>query len=243
MSRFAILVGLVLSTPLAQARQDAIFALIVTNNRSLGQQRPDLQYADDDGARFHSLFSMVTPGDRVQLLTRFDAGSGRLFPHLAARVRPPTRRSLNQALERVANRVKQARAAGDRTIFYFVFAGHGHVKRGKGYLELQDGALGPDELEREVLGRVKAELVHLVLDSCNSFFVINPRKPGGRRWATPRDMTRGFSKRFPHVGVVLSTSAAGEVYEWSEIQSGIFSHEVRSGLSGVADINRDGRVT
>jgi hypothetical protein len=43
--------------------------------------------------------------------------------------------------------------------------------------------------------------------------------------------------------VFLSTSADGEAFEWSEIQSGIFSHVVRSGLLGGADANGDGQVS
>jgi len=227
----------------ALAARDEIFALVVTNNRSLGRKRPDLQYADDDGARYHTLFRTVAPRENVILLTRFDAASRRLYPALSEEVKPPTRKEVSRALDRIGRRVSAARRKGRRTTFYFVFAGHGHVRKGKGFLELSDGRFGPDDVERRVLGRVKAHVVHLLLDSCNSFFVINPRRPGGKRWATPWDMTIGFSKRFPHVGVVLSTSAAGEVYEWSEIQSGIFSHEVRSGLSGAADADRDGRVS
>jgi hypothetical protein len=41
----------------------------------------------------------------------------------------------------------------------------------------------------------------------------------------------------------LSTNSEAEVYEWSELESGLFSHEVRSGLSGAADANGDGRVS
>ena len=41
----------------------------------------------------------------------------------------------------------------------------------------------------------------------------------------------------------LSTSAEGEAFEWSDIQSGIFSHVVRSGLLGAADANADGSVS
>jgi hypothetical protein len=73
--------------------------------------------------------------------------------------------------------------------------------------------------------------------------VINPRKPGGRRWATPQDMALGFSARHPEVGLFLSTNSDEEVFEWSELESGVFSHEVRSGLTGAADVNRDGTVT
>ena len=45
------------------------------------------------------------------------------------------------------------------------------------------------------------------------------------------------------MGVFLSTSADGEAFEWSEIQSGIFSHVVRSGLLGGADADGDGQVS
>src|SRR5262249_39082709 len=100
-----------------------------------------------------------------------------------------------------------------------------------------------DFLEHEIVEKIPATQQHIVLDSCNSFFVINPRKPGGRRWATPRDLTEGFSKRHPQVGVLLSTNADAEVYEWSELESGIFSYEVRSGLAGAADVNGDGKVS
>ena len=45
------------------------------------------------------------------------------------------------------------------------------------------------------------------------------------------------------MGAFLSTSSEQTVYEWSEIQSGIFSFLVRSGLMGGADANHDGRIT
>jgi len=227
----------------AATQKEERFALVVTNNRSQVKHRPNLQYADDDGARYVQVFRTVTATDRVTLLTRFDPASRRLFPELSRGVAPPTRAEVDRAVKRIERAVDQANKRGSRTVLYFVFAGHGHVQRGQGYLELEDGRLGPRDLERLILERVKADVVHLLLDSCNSFFVISPRKPGGKRWATPKDMTQGFSRRYPHVGVFLSTSAAGEVYEWSELQSGIFSHEVRSGLSGAADADGDGRVS
>ena len=48
--------------------------------------------------------------------------------------------------------------------------------------------------------------------------------------------------RYPRVGVVLSTSGAGATHEWSRYRGGVFSHEVRSALTGAADANEDGRV-
>jgi hypothetical protein len=45
------------------------------------------------------------------------------------------------------------------------------------------------------------------------------------------------------VGLLLSTTSAQESHEWSNFQAGIFSHEVRSGLYGAADVDGDGQVS
>lgn len=236
----------VLAAPLAASAASsapAVFAIVVTNNRSTRLDRPDLQYADDDGARYYQLFRGVAPAAQIRLLTRFDRATASVHPELAAVTQPPRRADLVAALADVRAAVIEARRAGQRTEFYFVFAGHGDVQGGIGYLDLEDARIDPTFLEHEVVDRVPADVLHVVLDSCNSFFVVNPRKPGGRRWATPRDLALGFAARHPNVGLFLSTNSEGEVYEWSEFESGIFSHEVRSGLSGAADADSDGRVS
>jgi hypothetical protein len=221
----------------------AVFAVVVTNNRSTRLDRPDLQYADDDGARYYQMFRGVAPAEHVRLLTRFDRTTAGLHPELVAAAQPPRRAALLATLAEVRTAVLEAHRAGTRTEFYFVFAGHGDVEGGIGYLDLEDARIDPTFLEREVVDKVPADALHVVLDSCNSFFVVNPRKPGGRRWATPRDLALGFAARHPNVGLFLSTNSEAEVYEWSELESGIFSHEVRSGLSGAADVDGDGRVS
>jgi hypothetical protein len=222
---------------------EEVLALVVTNNRSTRLERPDLRYADDDGARYHRMFRGLARASGLLLLTRFDRATAEAHPELVALARPPRRRELAEALATLAARVAEARRHGRRTHFYFVYAGHGDVELGKGYLDLEDGRLDAEFLERQVVEAVGADVQHLVLDACNSFFVVNPRKPGGRRWATPRDLALGFARRHPNVGLFLSTNTEAEVYEWSELESGIFSHEVRSGLSGAADVDSDGRVS
>lgn len=220
-----------------------VFAVIVTNNRSTRLDRPDLQYADDDGARYYQLLTGVASPDNVHLLTRFDRATAATHPVERERVTPPRRSELLAALEATRSAVVRTHQAGKRAEFYFIFAGHGDVEAGTGYLDLEDSRLDSTFLEAEVVNRVGADVQHIILDSCNSFFVVNPRKPGGRRFATPRDLALGFASRHPNVGVFLSTNSEAEVYEWSELESGIFSHEVRSGLSGAADANGDGRVS
>lgn len=220
-----------------------VFALIVTNNKSVRLAQPDLQYADDDGARYYQLFRAVTTEQDVVLLTSFDRASAAVYSDLASITRPPTRSQVELASTRLGEAVAQAKRRGEQTVVYFVYAGHGDMDEGRGYLELEDGRIDGTFIERQILDRISADTKHLVLDSCNSFFVINPRKPGGRRWATPKDMALGFSARHPEVGLFLSTNSDSEVFEWSEIESGVFSHEVRSGLTGAADVNGDGTIS
>lgn len=219
-----------------------VFALIVTNNRSIQLGRPDLRYADDDGAKYYELFRMIAAEEDVFLFTEFDQDTERLFPTLGKVARQPTRQAITGVASRLAREVEKVRRSGQAAEFYFVFAGHGDVDQGRGFIELKDGPLFAEDLEA-LLGGISATRSHVILDSCNSFFVLNPRKPGGRRFATPEDAARNLSRRLPNVGVFLSTSAEAEVFEWSELQSGIFSHAVRSGIAGAADANGDGIVS
>ncbi|HYP89576.1 MAG TPA: hypothetical protein VEQ59_15515, partial [Polyangiaceae bacterium] len=200
-------------------------------------------YADDDAARYYRLFRAAGSSPTVELLTTFDRMSQRAYPGLKGVAKPATQLELTRAAQKLRQAVLAARARGDKTQLYFVFAGHGEVAGGRGYLHLEDTRIDGAFIEREIIEKIPADTKHVLLDSCNSFFVINPRKPGGRRWATPKDMALGFSARHPEVGLFLSTNSDEEVFEWSEIESGVFSHEVRSGLTGAADVNRDGMVT
>ncbi len=217
------------------------FVLIVGNNTSSTLGRPPLQFADDDAAKYFDVFRLLAPEANVRVLTELDKDTARLFPEVQQKAEPPTRARLTQAFDEIAARAREATLQGKESELFFLFAGHGDVEKGKGFLELADGTFTSDELE-EALAKVPVQRAHVVLDSCNSFFVLNPRKPGGRRYATPVDSVETLARRLPHVGVLLSTSAEAEVYEWSELQSGIFSHAVRSGLLGAADANGDGAV-
>ena len=228
----------------AQGPADAplVLALVVANNHSAELGRPELQYADDDGAKYFDLFRMVAGASDVELLADFDRDSARLFPEALAAAHDPTRANVLAAADRLAVRARQATAEGRRVVFYFVFAGHGDVDGGRGFLEVRDGRVTSDAEEALVKG-LPAARTHVILDSCNSFFVLNPRRPGGRQLAVTEEAARSLSDRLPNVGVLLSTSAEAEVFEWSELQSGIFSHAVRSGLLGGADVDGDGRIT
>ncbi|MFT3706302.1 MAG: hypothetical protein QM817_01420 [Archangium sp.] len=226
---------------LAVVAQATTFALVTTNNRSLSSTRETLRFADDDGVQYAQLFAERFGAGRVVLLTELDEQTRALNPGYA-KLPAPTRANLDSALTTLRSSLEAARTAGEQTEVFLVFAGHGDVDQGVGYLELADQRFTARDLE-SVLGALPADRVHLIIDSCNSYFMLNPRKPGGRRWSTEPLDTRSLSERFPNVGTFVSTNAEAIAYEWSELQSGIFSYEVRSGLRGGADADGDGQVT
>ncbi len=215
--------------------------MVIGNNRSLGHRRPDLHYADDDAAKYYAILRTVAP-ERVSLLADFDDDTARLFPEARAAAVAPTRAELLRVGVSLAARVQAATAAGSDVDVYFVFAGHGDVDDGTGFIELEDARFTAGDLELW-LRSIPFSRAHVILDSCNSFFMLGARRPGGRYYATSEDAARSLAARLPNVGVFLSTSAEGESFEWSEIQSGVFSHVVRSGLLGAADANGDGAVS
>src|SRR5439155_644568 len=48
--------------------------------------------------------------------------------------------------------------------------------------------------------------------------------------------------QYPRAGVIVATSGDQDTHEWARYQSGILSHELRSALSGAADVNGSGRI-
>lgn len=223
------------------------FAVVVGNNRSAEPGVEPLRFADDDAVLFARVLAPFV--QQVELLTLLDDASQRRYPGVADTATPPTVAALRQALARSFARIEQARAAGaPRTELYFVFVGHGGVDReGKGYLHLQDGRLSRADLFHQVVAASPADYTHLVLDACNAFSVVAGR---GQDDDDQRALDRAVQsflaghdlEDYPSVGVLAATTDNRETHEWSRIQAGIFSHQVRSALSGAADINLDGAV-
>lgn len=218
----------------------ASFALIVGVNRSVDADATLLRYADDDAARYLDLFRSL--GARSYVLSRLDGPTRRLHPQVAAEAMPPVSAELERSIAVLAADVRQARQRGVKTILYFVYAGHGNVKDGRGYLALENARLDARELEALVFGRVRADQTHLIVDACYSYFLTLERGTGGSRRAVHGFSMAGLTRR-DSVGLLLSTSSARESHEWSGFEAGVFSHEVRSGLYGGADADGDGRVS
>ena len=217
---------------------DRRFAVVVGYNDSNDPDLDSLKYADDDALRTAELLSNVT--ETVTVLAQLDEETARLRPD--AQTMPPTRQVLLQALAEIREEMKSAREAGDRPVLYFVYSGHGNYDaEGRGYVHLRGGRFTTRDLYRHVIEPSEGDPVILMVDACNAALLVNSRGKKPERRVARRSTLR--LEDHPNVGVILASSTVGETHEWGRYLAGIFSHEVRSGLLGPADVDDDGRVT
>jgi hypothetical protein len=219
----------------------ATFALIIGVNTSVDRDTPTLRYADDDAARYVDLFRSL--GARTYVLTRPDENTRRLHPQVAAEALLPVRADFNRALAGLVHDVDQAKQRHIATVVYFVYAGHGGARDGRGYITLEDARLDALTLDSEVVDAVGADEMHFIVDACNSYFLALARGPGGQRHEVHGFAEGGGLRPRDNVGLLLSTSSDRESHEWSGVQAGVFSHEVRSALYGAADVDGDGQIS
>jgi hypothetical protein len=220
------------------------YVLIVANNSGDEQLEP-LRYADDDGVLYYRQF--LPYAKQIKLLTMLDDDSQRRFPDMAGTARLPTQENFRRALSAMYAAM-QADGRKVRKEFVLVYVGHGGMDdQGRGYLYLQDGKFTRSDLFNEVVAASPADFTHLILDACNSFSMVAGR---GEDDFTDHEAQARFEnflaghdlEDYPSVGVLVATSENREVHEWSHIKAGIFSHQVRSALSGAADVNGDLRI-
>jgi hypothetical protein len=221
-------------------RSPASFAIIIGSNVSVDAEVPPLMYADDDAVLYQELFRQL--GARTYLLTRLDDNTRRLHPQAAAEAADPRGADLDRVVAQLTADVAQARDRHVDTVVYFIFAGHGNVRNGEGYVSLEDRRVTGSDLA-QMVARVPATHVHVVADACASYFLANGRGPGGERRPLHPFQDAHQLADDPRVGLLLSTSSARESHEWDAFQAGVFSHEVRSGLYGAADADGDGQVS
>ncbi len=241
--RIGLVLALLWSVPALAAERS--YALVIGNSTSLTPGVRPLEFADDDAARYAELLDAVT--DRVVLLTVLDPDAQRIHPELAAHARPPDRKGVLAALADLYASMDRDRKAGRSVVFYFILIGHGELgPGGEGFVSLLDAPFTRADLYEQVLSRSPATTNHVIIDACNSYFLVNRRGADdsgpSRAEAVEAYLSREDLASYPNTGVLLSTSSAKESHEWSAYRAGVFSHEVRSAMTGAADANRDGRV-
>jgi hypothetical protein len=248
----AFLAALLAVSPAAIAKT-RVYALVVAQNRSLDPGVKPLRYADDDGVKDWELLSLYA--DRSSLFVLLDDETARMHPDASHSAEVPRKQAIFDRLAQYNDLMAADVARGDDPELFFVYAGHGDVDAaGQGYVNLFDGKLTRGELFHDVVAPSKARFVHVIIDACKSYFMVNSR--GGKRWLddqVPAEEDRSDQQlkaflaaedlsNYPRAGVIVATSGDQDTHEWARYQSGILSHELRSALSGAADVNGDGRI-
>jgi len=217
-------------------------AVVVAFNDADTEALAPLRYADDDGVLWAEVLERL--GYETQLLTVPDVDTARRGAAMLKRARPPTREAVLAAVERVRAANLEDRARGIPTDTLFVYVGHGEVDpAGRAYLTLLRDRLYRETLANEIVDRVEADFVHLIVDACHAAGVLSTR--GGDPQVLARLgalLAMEGSRSRPTVGSAFAESDSGQTHEWSRLRAGIFSHVVRSALLGAADVNLDGAV-
>jgi hypothetical protein len=221
------------------ARAAYRIAVVVGNNTS--HDEPDLQelsYADDDAIKYAAIFDHLA--DEVILLTTPDQGTADLYDPIDSTV--PTRRAVLEALDASVRSAKERAIDGEEVVLFFVYSGHGNFDaEGRGYVHLEDGRLTTRDLYYHLISKSTDFYSILLVDACNASFLVRSRgAESDRRPTTPSTLAL---EKYENVGLILSASEIGEVREWGKYLAGIFSYQVRSAFTGVADVDSNEQIT
>lgn len=248
--RHSLLLAVLGAAVAAQARPRA-YGLAIGNNAppSSAEALPTLRYADDDATRFFQFFQRFA--DDSRLLSVIDAETQRRYPEAGAAAKPPSLAELKNAVAELAQQIRADAARGDESTVYLSFSGHGAREAdGSAFLAFSDGRLTRQQLYDEVIAPLQPAFVNLFVDACHAEGVVGGR--GGADLDAPTvalsaaEAQAAFETklpaRFPRLGALLATTVDQQAHEWSRIESGVFTHELLSALSGAADVNGDGQV-
>jgi hypothetical protein len=246
----ACLLALLLVTPAAAWAETAVYSVHVgVNSPPPGSELPSLRYADDDAARF---YQFVRPfAKRAVLATVLDEESQRRHPALAGNCISPRRDLVQEKLAEMAASMQTDRDAGKNVVLYLSYSGHGVREADETALVLLDGHLDRRFLEEKVLS-LPANVIHLFIDACHAQGLVARRgvieKEVSARsrvlseWERSAILRDDLLSLHPHVGALVAAATDRETHEWSRLQSGVFTHELLSALSGAADVNLDGKI-
>jgi hypothetical protein len=205
----------------------------------------ELTFADDDALAMHELARTVAR--RSVVLALPDRATEARFP-ASREARPPSVAELRQALTTLGAEIASTTRAGDQAAVWLFYSGHGWLdEAGRANLTLVDGALSQEMLYEEVLPALPGHTVHLMIDACHAEALIRPRDVTASTVEVTISEVASASLRahlgqLPNVGAIMASTSSTQAHEWDEYQTGVFTHELLSGLRGGADVNRDGRV-
>jgi hypothetical protein len=238
----AVLGLAVLLSATAPSAQTVRRALVIAHNASDDPAMPPLRYADDDGVRWAEVLERL--GVETHLLVDADEETRQLGSVVLNEARPPTLEELSRTVARLRTAIRADSAAGRQTDLLLVYVGHGNTDdAGRAYLTVLGGRLDQTAFYERLVDPLGADFVHVLVDACRASGVVGRR---GTDAAVLKELRAVLGQEQlaarPSVGALFAESDSGETHEWSRIRSGVFSHVVRSGLLGGADVNGDGAV-
>lgn len=201
------------------------FALVVGSPHAGGTGLHDLSYADDDALNIYAWFRAA--GVDVEVVTAADLATRAAHPEVMHQATPqPAFEVVKQALRRVVARATAAKLEALNqhqelvVELTFYFSGHGAA----GSLLLEDQGLSSAQLAELLLKPTRGlDFVHILIDACGT--------------ASVEDFIRPLNlSTNQQAGIVVATTVDGLALEWNDIQSGVLSFEIRSALSGAADL-------
>jgi hypothetical protein len=232
--------------------ETASFAVVIGNNAPPAHSElPALKYADDDAIRYYHFFKQLTQD--VYLLTVPDGQTQKRYPGIASAAEVPTLENLRGTVMSVREKVKIAEASGKKTTLYLAYSGHGdHAENGEPFLSFLDGGLKSENLYNDILSFLNTDYQHVFIDACYAEGVVGFRGAFDREaesrtvnvsdWEKTAAYGGDAGSAYPGLGIIISSAKNETTHEWSRFESGVFTHEVLSGLAGPADINNDGKI-
>jgi len=209
--------ALALLAPLATPAISGRVAVVAGSNAG-ASTRTKLWFAEKDAERFERALKELGdfPADQVEL----QKGLGS--------------EAFRQALGRAEEKVKAARAGGEKTLLIVYFSGHA----GNGGLEFGNERLSYEELKAAAASS-SAEAKIFIVDACEAGTltqVKGARAEARLDFALPVDEVKGTA-------FIASTAVGEAAQESAAIGGSFFTHHLDVALRGAGDTDGDGLVT
>ncbi|WP_428667039.1 caspase family protein [Runella sp.] len=191
----------------------------ISDYKILDYRTGDLRYADEDARRFVAFLKSDAggrvPSQNIILLTNQMASQSAIF---------------------TAMRIFQKASATDRIIFYF--SGHGAENAFVPY-DVKQNSYASLLTHAEIKAAFKESVAStklVIADACFSGSM-KPKK-AIQRYKKTRDNSEGLN-----VAMILSSRSTQQSIEASQVNGGVFTYFLLTGLRGYADFNKDRMVT
>jgi hypothetical protein len=212
---------------IARAQPSTHHAIVIGVNQPANQGLTALEFADDDA--INNCLLLTDLGASPQLFTEAVGITHWKLPKPSSGqtsgCATPGLASYDVVVKAIQDLVKSIKESG-RTdhVVYFWFSGHGDGNA----LFLADNPLTAAMLRQTLLEPTRGlATVHLILDACHI-----------QAFREALELAKT-----PHVGAFFAQTTKKEVHEFSDVEAGVLSYELRAALRNAADVTGDQQVS